>query len=142
MSTTFEAREPALVPPAPKLPAPFEFSAPQEALIGALGRLMRIVGLVSLVFGGLVAVLGLMARGNAIVALVQGGMMVAIGLLTYSAGSRFRQVVDTTGRDIAHLMEALDRVRTIYLVQVWVLGIALAFLAAVLVWAMVMLATR
>lgn len=142
MSTTFEAREPALVPPPPKLPAPFEFSAPQEALIGSLGRLMRIVGLVSLVFGGLVAVLGLMARGNAIVALVQGGMMVAIGLLTYSAGSRFRQVVDTTGRDIAHLMEALDRVRTIYLVQVWVLGIALAFLAAVLVWAMVMLATR
>lgn len=142
MSTTFEAREPALVPPPPNRPTPFEFSAPQEALIGSLGRLMRIVGVVSLVFGGLVAVLGLMARGNAIVALVQAGMMVAIGLLTYSAGSRFRHVVDTTGRDIAHLMQALDRVRSIYLVQVWVLGIALASLAAVLVWAMVVIATR
>ena len=142
MSTTFDAREPLAVPPAAKLPAPFEFSAPQEVLIGSLGRLMRIVGVVSLLFGGLVAVLGLMARGNAIVALVQAGMMVAVGLLTYSAGSRFRQVVDTSGRDIAHLMAALDRVRTIYLVQVWVLGIALALLAAVLVWAMVVLATR
>jgi hypothetical protein len=142
MSTTFDAREPALAPPPPRLPTPFEFSAPQEVLIGSLGRLMRIVGVVSLVFGGLVGVLGLMARGNAIVAVVQAGMMVAIGLLTYSAGSRFRQVVDTTGRDIAHLMEALDRVRTIYLVQVWVLGIALGLLAIVLVWAMVMLATR
>ena len=142
MSTTFDAREPAAVPPAAKLPTPFEFSAPQEALIGSLGRLMRIVGVVSLLFGVLVGVLGLMARGNAIVALIQAGMMVAIGLLTYSAGSRFRQVAETTGRDIAHLMEALDRVRTIYLVQVWLLGIALAFLAAVLVWVTVVLATR
>lgn len=142
MSTTFEAREPSAVPPVARLPTPFEFSAPQEMLIGSLGRLMRIVGVVSLAFGLLVGVLGLIARGNGLVALVQAGIMVAIGLLTYSAGSRFGRVAETTGRDIAHLMEALDRVRTIYLVQVWLLGIALALLAAILVWVMVVVATR
>lgn len=145
MNATFEAREPSAAPPPPRLPAAapgYEFSAAQEVLIASLARLMRIVGGVSVAFGALVVVLGLMAGGNGVAAFVQGALMLVIGVLTFAAGGRFAQVAETTGRDIALLMEALDKLRTLYLVQVWMLGIALAMLALVFVWLAVVLASR
>ncbi len=142
MNEIFAAREPSAAPPPPVRPAPFEFSGPQEALFTSLSKLMRFVGGASIVFGLLALLTLLQARGNALVVLIQATLMVAMGWLTMSAGGSFRQVSETSGRDISHLMEALTRLRTIYLFQVWMLALALVFLAAVMIWVMFKLATR
>lgn len=84
----------------------------------------------------------LQALGNALVVLIQATLMVAMGWLSWSAGGSFRQVSETAGRDISHLMEPLTQLRTIYRFQVWMLGLALVFLAGVMLWVMFKLATR
>jgi hypothetical protein len=142
MNQPFAARDPSPAPPPPVRPAPFEFSAPQEALFASLARVMRLVGGASAGFGGLLLLALFVNPANALVALVQGGLMLAIGLLTWSAAGAFQQVADTTGRDIQHLMDALGRLRTIYLVQAWTLAIALAFLVAVVAWVAIVIANR
>jgi hypothetical protein len=142
MNDPYAAREPSAVPPVPNRPAPFEFSAPQEMLISSLARLMKIAGAASAGFGAILLLALLQNPPNALVLLIQSALMIAVGVLTWSAGARFRQVSDTTGRDIALLMDALDRLRTIYLIQVWALVIALVFLVAVILWVVVMIATR
>ncbi len=142
MSEIFAAREPSASPPPPVRPAAFEFNVLQEALIASLAKLMHIAGGASVVFGAILLLALLQKPANALVVLIQSALMIVVGGLTWSAGSRFRQVSDTVGHDISHLMEALDRLRTVFLIQVWVLGIALVFLAAVIVWVVVVIAMR
>lgn len=142
MSDLFSAREPSASPPPPVRPVPFEFNVPQEALIASLANLMRFVGGASVLVGAILLLALLQNPANALVVLIQSALMIVLGALTWSAGSRFRQVSETSGRDITHLMDALDRLRTIFLIQVWALIIALVFLAAVIVWVVVVIAMR
>lgn len=144
MNDPFAAREPSATPPAPRRPTPadYEFNPRQEQTIASLARLMQVIGGASILFGALALLALLGSRSNALVVLIQSGLMIAIGGLTFSVGARFYRIRDSVGRDIAHLMDALNGLRTIYLVQAWVLGIALAFLAAVLVWAFVVSMSR
>jgi hypothetical protein len=142
MSEPFAAREPLVVPPRPVRPPGYEFTGPQDAIVVSLGRLMRIVGGSGVGFGALLLIAAFAVRGNPLVLMIQAGLMIAIGALTWRVGGRFRRIADTAGNDIAHLIDALLGLRTIYLVQVWALAIAAVFLLAVIVWVTVMVAMR
>ena len=101
MSDVFAAREPMAQPPPPVRPAPYEFTAPQEALIASLARLMRLVGGASMGFGGFLALAAFAGSGNVLVVLIQSGLMIMIGALTWSVAGRFAQIPRTQGRGLS-----------------------------------------
>lgn len=142
MSDPYAAREPSPTQPVPSRPVPFEFSATHERLIASLANLMKIAGGVTVAFGLLLVLAMFQDPRQAIVLGIQSALMIAIGWLTFGAGGYFAKVAATRGEDIPHLMEALARLRTAYLIQVWALVAAVGFLIIVILWVMFRLATR
>ena len=107
----------------------YEFTPEQNELIVSLAFNMKIVGIVSLIAGGLLTIAGLilLARGG-VSALIQGVLALIIGGLTVQAAGAFRLIVDSQGDDIGHLMSALGALRSLYRLQVILLCFALALL--------------
>jgi hypothetical protein len=125
MNDPFAAREPSAQPPTPQRPrTDYEFTGPQEAVIKSLSNLMHLVGAGTIAFGVL-ALFGLLnARGvGGVVIFGQSAAMILIGSLTFMIGSRFGRITTSVGADIRHLMEAIAGLRTMYLIQVWSIGI-------------------
>jgi hypothetical protein len=113
--------------------SPCEFTPEQNQVIASLAFNMRIVGVVSLIAGGLLAAAGCaLAVKGGWPPLIQGVLALVIGGLTVQAAGAFRRIVDSRGDDIGHLMEALGALRTLYQVQVFLLFLALGLLALVL----------
>ncbi|HET6603811.1 MAG TPA: hypothetical protein VFG21_06285 [Xanthomonadaceae bacterium] len=119
--------------PAPRLPAGLVFTPGHRELFGRLGRAMRIVAAGVIVFG----LLQFLAAPMALVVVIQGLLMLLFGALTWNVGGRFGRIGESRGRDLAQLMEAVDGLRLLYTIQLWVL--ALAALAIVVIIAMVAL---
>jgi hypothetical protein len=108
----------------------YEFSPEQNEVIASLASNMWMVGVVSLIGGGLLVVAGCFqfAKGGGS-ALIQGAVAVVLGGFTVQAAGAFRQIVDSRGDDIGHLMTALGVLRSLYRLQViLLLCLALALL--------------
>lgn len=130
MSDPFQAREPSTHLPPPVRPkSDYEFSGSQELVIGSLSRLMHFVGGATIAFG-LLSLLGMLnARGvGGLVILFQAAAMILVGSLTFVIGSRFGKIPESVGADIAHLMNALAGMRTLYLIQAWAIGVMMVLL--------------
>ncbi len=131
--------EPTLVPtqltppPSPPQSAPphYEFSYSENATIGNLGSKMSFVGLFMLG-------IGLFFFSSGIVRWVQShhlevGMLfltlllIVVGIWTHRAGREFRNVADTHGKDVSHLMRALDNLLKLYTLLYLLFFIALVF---------------
>ena len=109
----------------------YEFSSEQNEVIAGLASNMKIVGIISLIGGGLLVVAGCVvpAKGAGS-ALIQGAFGMVVGGFTVHAAGAFRHIVDSRGDDIGHLMTALGTLRSLYRLQVIVLlCLALVFLA-------------
>jgi hypothetical protein len=100
-------------------PKAYEFSPEQNEVIASLASNMKMVGVVALISGGLLVVAGcvLSAKGAAS-AVIQGAVAVVVGGFTVQAAGAFREIVDSRGDDISHLMTALGTLRTLYRLQV------------------------
>lgn len=120
----------------------YEFTPAQNETIGTLASKMKILGWVYIAQGVLTGIFG----GIALLLIPLAGLMYLVitavvlftGLWTRSASSSFRMIVQTKGSDINHLMDALDSLRKLYTLQVWLLVgalvlIALGVLAAIFV---------
>jgi hypothetical protein len=107
----------------------YEFSPEQNEVIASLASNMKMVGVVSLIGGGLLVVCCvLFAKGGASV-LIQGALALVLGGFTVQAAGAFRQIVDSRKDDIGHLMTALGTLRSLYRLQViLLLCLALALL--------------
>jgi hypothetical protein len=87
-----------------------------------------------MLFGAGQILVGLVeGRPGSAARLIQGALGLVIGGLTGYAAAGFRLVVETRSRDVDHLMAALAGLKLIYAIQVWVVGVALAIGAIVLV---------
>jgi hypothetical protein len=135
--------QPPNVPPSDLTPAPqYEFTPGQNVVIGDLARKMSLVGMVLIVIGVL-SILG--ALGRLIGGYFEGGFLggllfILIGVWTRGAADDFRMIVSTEGRDVTHLMRALENLRKmydlIYIVIVVMIALALATGIAALVYVM------
>jgi hypothetical protein len=124
-----------------------EFDPQQTEIIGKLGATMRFIGGVTTALG-ILEVIGLVL---AIVEAIQGtnswGEVIAVGMaavflltmgsLTLGAGGSFKNIATTTGRDISHLMQALDNLRQMYsilsvLVMLWIVVAVIAMVVALI----------
>jgi len=108
----------------------YEFTREQNEVIASLASNMKIVGVVSVIAGGLLILAGLvlLARGG-VSALIQGVLALIIGGFTVQAAGAFRLIVNSQGDDIGHLMTALGALRSLYRLQVFLLCIALCIAA-------------
>jgi hypothetical protein len=123
-------------------PAGYEFSASQNDTIGALGSKMRLVGLILIIFGFLnlanallfqvayvkmnderipqetrdqLAAIGKKERWIITGYMtVVGAVLAAAGAWTRAAGGSFGKIVETRGRDIAHVMEGFTSLHKMY----------------------------
>lgn len=118
----------------------YEFTPTQNLTLQVLSHRMKFIGLLYLVFAGIVGIAGismlLTSLAQALAAFLEVVFFAFLGLWTYRGAAAFRLIVETRGSDISHLMDALENLRRIYNLQFWLmigmLGlIALAIIAAV-----------
>ncbi len=106
----------------------YEFDAAENEVIGGLASAMRFVGVVFIVLGILESLGGVVVGVNlaAMIRLGQGVLLIVIGGWLIGGAGSFRDVVNTEGNDISHMMAALRKLRSVFTLQAWVLGIAIA----------------
>ncbi len=97
----------------------YEFDSAQNETILTLAKTLQFVGAVTLVlafvFG--LAALGSLIRASWGEAISQSMFLVfsfSMGGLMIKAGKEFQAIVTTSGKDISHLMTALDNLRQMY----------------------------
>jgi hypothetical protein len=107
----------------------YEFSSDQNLTIQILAKRMKFIGILNLVFSGLMAIGGLFVLfkfpAQAIVAFGEVALFAFIGIWNYRGAASFQMIVQTTGNDIAHLMNALADLKKIYNLQFWLMIIIL-----------------
>ncbi|WP_019501575.1 hypothetical protein [Pseudanabaena sp. PCC 6802] len=112
----------------------YEFNDSENSIFADVATKMRAVGFISMFFGSVGAVLSLFllsqakeprATHQAILGIIQGGYFLLIGTWTSNAGSSFKQIVDSRGKDISNLMDAMRSLRKLYTLQYWLLALAM-----------------
>jgi len=105
----------------------YEFKPGENKIIGQLAFKMHFVGLFLLAIGLIIIAIGVAVVFH-VGPIISGTLACVVGLWTQRASMSFKNVVQTQGRDITHLMDALDDLRKLYTLQYWllVLGLLLA----------------
>jgi hypothetical protein len=105
----------------------YEFKPGENKIIGQLAFKMHFVGLFLLAMGLIIIAIGVAVVFH-VGPIISGTLACVVGLWTQRASMSFKNVVQTEGRDITHLMDALDDLRKLYTLQYWllVLGLLLA----------------
>jgi hypothetical protein len=124
---------PTLAPP-PMFPAPapqYEFGEAENAVIGNLGSKMSFVGLfmlgIGLFFFGTAMVRWVQSQELEVGVLFLALLFIVVGIPTHRAGREFRLVADTQGKDISHLMGAIDNLLRLYRLFYYLFFVALVF---------------
>jgi hypothetical protein len=105
----------------------YEFKPGENKIIGQLAFKMHFVGLFLLAMGLIIIAIGVAVVFH-VGPIISGTLACVVGLWTQRASMSFKNVVQTEGRDITHLMDALDDLRKLYTLQYWllILGMLLA----------------
>ena len=137
-----KANEPLLVPtqlkPAPPPSASaanattqYEFNYSENSIIGNLGSKMSFVGLfmlgIGLFFFVSVIIRWIKSHHLEVALLFLTLLFIVVGIWTHRAGREFRNVADTQGKDIHHLMGALKNLLKLYTLIYLLFFIALIF---------------
>jgi hypothetical protein len=111
----------------------YEFNDAQNRVFSDLGGAMGFVavalvvlGVFSTLVGGLALLDG--ARADGLAGLVQGVVLLLIGIWTRGASGSVRQIVSSSGSDIANLMHAMEHLGRVYRLQRVLLLIAIVLL--------------
>ena len=119
--------------PAPHPPLPtYEFSSTQHDVIRSLSQKMKFVGIFYVLASCLVGLAAIAAMFfSPLVGLLYLVILtpeLLIGIWTIHSANSFQMVVETSGRDIPHLMNALAALRKLYTLMIWLLIAALVFM--------------
>jgi hypothetical protein len=109
----------------------YEFKPHENKIIGDLASKMHFVGLFWLAVGMLIIGIGVWAHDAG--PIITGTLACVIGLWTQRSSVSFKDVVYTEGRDISHLIAALQDLRKLYALQFWLLILGLVLTALVIV---------
>jgi hypothetical protein len=120
----------------------YEFTAVENRRFTRLAGAMQIVALLQLAGAALAVVLAAPAALEAFEArrpldtllpIAGVGVPLFVAVWTWRAGGHLRLVVRTQGDDIRHLMAAIAKLTTLYILQIWLFLAALGFVAFSLV---------
>ena len=113
----------------------FEFGDAENTIFTGLARAMKFVAIMSSLFGVLeifngihigTSLVGLLTIGQGVVLLVIGGWL-------GSASRSLSEIVTSQGNDIGNLMIAMERLRSVYTLQAWLMGLACVLMAIAIV---------
>jgi len=104
----------------------YEFTDTQNILLDDLAKKMRFVAYFLISIGAInigysMIVSNFFSFGSGLVSLVIGGW-------TIKSASSFKLMVDTEGKDITNLMEALNQLQKLYGLQFWMFMLLLVFI--------------
>ena len=115
----------------------YEFNEAQNRVIQGLSEKMKfvsifliVVGLLQVVGGILPAVLSQSVDAIGFESIIGGFIYILIGVWGAGAANSFRQVVDTEGNDIDHMMSALGDLKKAATITYWLLIIFIVLLVA------------
>ena len=116
----------------------YEFDINENEVIDGLSGSMSFVGIITMVFGGLIVLAGIvnLPRGVALLQIGQGVVMLLIGVWLFGAARSLKDVVRTEGNDITHLMAALRKLRSVYFTQAVLYIVACVLVALLIVFAL------
>ncbi len=112
----------------------YEFTDTENAVVNRLaGRLMA-AGIIQIIFGALGLVFNFVGGISTGIVGIPGAIaLVVVGALFLSASGSFRQIARTQGNDMAHLMQAMDKMASAALVQI------IGYIVAVVLGAIILL---
>ncbi len=126
-----------LIPPPPPTPAnppnssQYVFSYSENLIIANLGSKMSFVGLfmlgIGLFFFSSVIIRWVQTRHLEVGLLFLTLLFIVVGIWTHRAGRDFRSVAQTHGKDVSHLMNALENLLKLYTLLYLLFFIALVF---------------
>jgi hypothetical protein len=113
------------------MPKEYEFDIADSETISGLSGAMKFVGVMSIIFGALELLLGLIALVEVgslqpLVTMALGVVGMVTGGWLWTGGGAFREVVLTEGSDITLLMIGLRKLRSVFTLQAWLIGICCA----------------
>lgn len=120
---TNDGARPGRHAPHAKAKRPFEFGGRHDAVFERLGWRMKVVGVLQVVFAVIVAAVFLvkvapLASPSVLLAFATAALVPALGgAWTLRAGTRFALIADTRGRDLEHLLVALEALSGVYTLQ-------------------------
>jgi hypothetical protein len=106
----------------------YEFQEPENRLIKSLASKMHFVGLFGISIGLLTIALG--AIMFHVAPILTGTYSALLGIWTQRASISFRSIVDTQGKDVSHLIAALEDLRKLYSLQFWLCVLTLVIATA------------
>lgn len=115
----------------------YEFTAEQNATIHSLSQKMKLLGVFYMIVAGIVGLWGFVSLihsfTNAVMLFGEAAFFAFIGWWTHRGASSFQMIVETQENDISHLMKALDELRKIYNLQVWLLALMLGLVVLTII---------
>ena len=108
-----------------------EFGPYENEVIGKAGRWIGYWSWIAIVSGIAMMVGGIFAEGDLLGGLIMGTVYLFIGIYFRGSASAMKEVVETAGNDVQHLMTALDKLGSAFKVMVLLvfIGVILALIA-------------
>jgi hypothetical protein len=95
----------------------YEFSENENAVFVDLAVKMSFVGLFTMVSGFFVIAIGIYSHDPGTI--IMGSLYSLMGIWTHRASVSFRNIKDTQGKDVSHLMHAIRDLQRLYTVNFW-----------------------
>lgn len=133
-------------PPGGFAPAPsygnYEFNEYENSVIDKTAGRIKLWGIVSIVIGGfqILSSCGMFANATYATNLPVGIVGIVVGVTFLGAGNALKAVVQTQGNDLMHMMQALEKMSSAFLIQMICLVVAFVLAAIVAVIAVFILA--
>ncbi len=98
----------------------YEFNDNENAIIDRAASRAKLWGIISTVLGVLQCLMSCFAVANPLLAtnLPTGVVAVVVGITFMGVGNSLKQVVQTQGNDLMHMMQALDKMGSAFMVQI------------------------
>ena len=103
----------------------YEFTSLENKTIGKAALWTKGVGIISFLNAGLQLLE--IGEKSLLGIIITMAIYVAIGVAFFKGGVAFQKVVDTEGNDIAHMMEALTKVGSAFMIRIVITVIAVVF---------------
>jgi hypothetical protein len=115
----------------------YEFNDTENAVIDKAASRAKLWGIISTTIGGLqcLASCGAVASPGLATSLPTGIVAIVVGITFMGVGNSLKMVVQTQGNDLMHMMQALEKMSSAFMVQIAcaIIGFALTLLAFMLV---------
>jgi len=115
----------------------YEFNEMENSIIDKTASRAKLWGIISIVFGVLnfMSSCGGFAKADMFLNLPTGIVGIVVGIAFLGVGNSLKMVVQTQGNDLMHMMQALQKMGSAFMVQivVTIIGFVLALLIFMLV---------